>query len=95
MDVKCAFINGYLNEEVYVDQPPGFENDQFPNHVFKLEKALYGLKQDPRAWYERLSNFLMENDFKRGLIDNTLFIKTKGNDMLIVHIYVDDVLFGA
>ena len=64
MDVKCAFLNGYLQEEVYVAQPPGFENADFPNYVYKLDKALYGLKQAPRAWYERLSKFLLGNDFK-------------------------------
>ena len=79
MDVKSVFLNGYLKEEVYVMQPPGFENTEFPNHVFKLDKALYGLKQAPRAWYERLSNFLLENDFRRGKVDTTLFLKTKGN----------------
>ena len=62
MDVKSAFLNGYLKEEVYVKQPPGFESHDFPNHVFKLDKALYGLKQAPRAWYKRLSSFLIEND---------------------------------
>ena len=75
MDVKCAFLNGYL-QEVYVAQPPGFEIEKFPNHVYKLDKALYGLKQAPRAWYERLSKYLLENGFKRGLVDKTLFIKT-------------------
>ena len=84
MDVKSAFLNGYLKEEVYVMQPPGFENSEFPNHVFKLDKALYGLKQAPRAWYERLSNFLLENDFRRGKVDNTLFLKSKGEHLLIV-----------
>jgi len=64
MDVKSAFLNGYLKEEVYVSQPPGFENYKFSNHVFKLDKALYGLKQASRAWYERLSNFLIKNGFK-------------------------------
>src|SRR3954462_1075426 len=66
MDVKSAFLNGFLNEEVFVKQPPGFEDSKFPNHVFKLTKALYGLKQAPRAWYERLSLFLLENNFSRG-----------------------------
>jgi len=78
MDVKSVFLNGYLKEEVYVMQPPGFENNELPNHVFKLDKALYGLKQAPIAWYERLSNFLLENGFRRGKVDNTLFLKSKG-----------------
>ena len=95
MDVKCAFLNGYLNEDVYVEQPPGFEDPTFPNHIFKLYKALYGLKQAPRAWYERLSKFILENDFKRGNIDKTLFLKSKGTHLLVVQIYVDDIIFGA
>jgi len=77
MDVKSAFLNGYLKEEVYVMQPPGFESKEFPNHIFKLEKALSGLKQAPRACYERLSNFLLENGFRRGKVDNTLFLMSK------------------
>jgi len=95
MDVKSAFLNGYLKEEVFVKQPPGFESTEFPDHVFKLDKALYGLKQAPRAWYERLSLFLMENNFKRGKIDSSLFLKFKGEHLLIVQIYVDDIIFGA
>ncbi len=95
MDVKSAFLNGYIMEEVYVGQPPGFENHLHPDYVYKLHKALYGLKQAPRAWYERLSNFLIENKFKRGNVDKTLFIKRKGNDLLLVQIYVDDIIFGA
>jgi len=95
MDVKSAFLNGYLKEEVYVKQPPGFESHDFPNHVFKLDKALYGLKQAPRAWYERLSSFLIENDFQRGKIDNTLLLKSKGEYLLIVQVYGDDLIFGA
>ena len=95
MDVKSAFLNGFINEEVYVEQPPGFEDPNFSNHVFKLSKALYGLKQAPRAWYERLSKFLIEKGFNRGKVDTTLFIKVKGNDILIVQLYVGDVIFGA
>ena len=95
MDVKSAFLNGLITEEVYVEQPPGFENHLFPNHVFKLEKALYGLKQAPRAWYERLSKFLIENGFTRGKVDTTLFIKHKNQNSLLVQIYVDDIIFGA
>ena len=63
MDVKSAFLNGYTNEDVYVEQPPGFEDDKKPNHVYKLKKALYGLKQAPRAWYERLRDFLLSKGF--------------------------------
>ena len=95
MDVKSAFLNGFIKEEVYVEQPPGFESFEKPNHVFKLLKALYGLKQAPRAWYERLTNFLIENGFLRGSVDTTLFIKKKSNDILVVQIYVDDIIFGA
>jgi len=94
MNVKSAFLNGYLKEEVYVSQPLGFENHEFPNRVFKLDKVLYGLKQAPRAWYERLSNFLIENGFQRGKVDNTLFLKSKGEHLLIVQLYVDDIIFG-
>ena len=95
MDVKSAFLNGYIKEEVYVEQPPGFEDHKYPDHVFKLTKALYGLKQAPRAWYERLNSFLLQNNFKRGKVDTTLFIKNTDTDMIIVQIYVDDIVFGA
>ena len=95
MDVKNAFLNGIIEEEVYVKQPSGFEEVLSPEHVFKLKKALYGLKQAPRAWYERLSNFLMENGFTRGQIDNTLFRRKTENDFILVQLYVDDIIFGA
>jgi hypothetical protein len=95
MDVKSAFLNGFIAEEVYVEQPPRFENHEFPNHVFKLSKVLYGLKQAPRAWYERLSGFLIEKGFTRGKLDTTLFLMFDGKDMLIVQIYVDDIIFGS
>ncbi len=95
MDVKSAFLNGFLNEEVYVHQPPGFVDKHKPNHVYKLTKALYGLKQAPRAWYDRLSTFLLENGFSRGKIDTTLFTKNEKHNLLIVQVYVDDIIFGA
>ena len=95
MDVKSAFLNGYIMEEVYVKQPPGFENEKFPDHVYKLSKALYGLKQAPRAWYDRLKNFLLDNDFLMGKTDTTLFVKHKNQDILIVQIYVDYIIFGS
>ena len=73
MDVKSAFLNGVINEEVYVAQPPGFVDFEKPNHVFKLKKALYGLKQAPKAWYDRLKTFLVDHKYTMGLVDNTLF----------------------
>ncbi|KAJ9552865.1 LOW QUALITY PROTEIN: hypothetical protein OSB04_016910 [Centaurea solstitialis] len=83
-----------LKEEVYVKQPPGFESAKYPNHVYFLDKALYGLKQAPRAWYERLSTFLISNGFHRGTTDITLFYKKHVDDILLVQIYVDDIIFG-
>ena len=78
-----------------LNKPPSFENSKRPNHVFKLTKALYGLKQAPRAWYERLSSHLLQNGFTKGNVDTTLFIKRHENDILVVQIYVDDIIFGA
>ena len=66
-----------------------------PNHVFKLNKELYGLKQAPRAWYDKLSKFLLENNFSRRNVDKTLFIQRKCNELLVVQIYIDDIIFGA
>src|ERR1051325_1548875 len=95
MDVKSAFLNGYIDEEVYIHQPPGFENSKHPEFIYKLKKSLYGLKQAPRAWYDRLSNFLLEKDFTRGKVNTALFCKTFKNDILICQIYVDDIIFGS
>jgi Reverse transcriptase (RNA-dependent DNA polymerase) len=95
MDVKSAFLNGELEEEVYVEQPPGFEDANLYDFVYKLFKALYGLKQAPRAWYETLSTFLIENHFTRGVVDKTLFYKHHGKDIILVQIYVDDIVFGS
>ncbi|GJS84314.1 putative ribonuclease H-like domain-containing protein [Tanacetum coccineum] len=95
MDVKSAFLYGTIEEEVYVCQPPGFEDPQFPDKVYKVEKALYGLHQALRAWYETLSTYLLENEFRRGTIDKTLFIKKDKGDILLVQVYVDDVIFGS
>ena len=85
MDVKSAFLNGIVNEEIYVSQPLGFEDHKHPDHVYKLKKALYGLKQAPRQWYERLRFFL----------DKTFFIKKVDFDVISVQIYVDDIIFGS
>jgi hypothetical protein len=95
MDVNNAFLNGPIKEEVYVEQPPGFEDSEYPNHVYKLSKAHYGLKQAPRAWYECLRDFLISNDFKVGKADPTLFTKTIANDLFVCQIYVDDIIFGS
>nr|GFB69228.1 putative ribonuclease H-like domain-containing protein [Tanacetum cinerariifolium] len=95
MDVKSAFLYGTIEEEVYVCQPPGFEESDHPDKVYKVVKALYGLHQAPRAWYETLANYLQENSFHRGQIYQTLFIKKQKGDILLVQIYVDDIIFGA
>ncbi|KAL8156686.1 hypothetical protein AgCh_001692 [Apium graveolens] len=95
MDVKSAFLNGYLKEEVYVKQPPGFIHEKYPNYVYKLKKSVYGLRQSPRCWYERLSQFLVNNGFIRGTLDPTLFIFHKRDNFLLVQVYVDDIVFGS
>nr|GEW47912.1 hypothetical protein [Tanacetum cinerariifolium] len=95
MDVKTAFLNGNLREEVYVSQPDEIVDPDNPNHVYKLMKALYGLKQAPRAWYDMLSPFLISQDFYKGSVDPTLFISRNSNDLLLVQIYVDDIIFAA
>ncbi|GKC40973.1 putative ribonuclease H-like domain-containing protein, partial [Tanacetum coccineum] len=95
MDIKSAFLYGKIEEEVYVCQPLGFEDPEFPDRVYKVEKALYGLHQAPRAWYETLSTYLLENGFQRGTIDKTLFIKKVKGDILLVQVYVDDIIFGS
>nr|GEW45672.1 retrovirus-related Pol polyprotein from transposon TNT 1-94 [Tanacetum cinerariifolium] len=94
IDVKIAFLNGNLREEVYVSQPDGFA-DQNNLNVYKLKKALYGLKQAPRTWYDMLSSFLISQDFFKGSVDPTLFIRRNGNDLLLIQIYVDDIIFAA
>ncbi|GJY01319.1 retrovirus-related pol polyprotein from transposon TNT 1-94 [Tanacetum coccineum] len=95
MDVKTVFLNGNLREEVYVCQSDGFVDPDNPNHVYKLKKALYGLKQAPRAWYDMLSSFLISQDFSKGSVDRTLFIRREGKELLLVQIYVDDIIFAA
>ncbi|GJS51478.1 retrovirus-related pol polyprotein from transposon TNT 1-94 [Tanacetum coccineum] len=95
MDVKTAFLHGTLKEDVYVCQPEGFIDADHPSHVYKLKKALYGLKQAPRAWYDELSKFLLQNHFFKGTIDPTLFIRRFDDDILVVQVYVDDIIFGS
>jgi hypothetical protein len=95
MDVKSVFLNGYINKEVYVEEPPEFEDYKQPNHIYKLRKALYGLKQAPRACYERLRDFLLSKGFKMGKVDTTLFTKKIGKGLFVLQIYVDDIIFGS
>jgi hypothetical protein len=95
MDVKSAFLNGVLEEEVYVRQPPGFERENYSHRVYKLRKALYGLKQAPKAWYGRLRGFLFERGIEMGKVDQTLFLLRQGRDILIMQVYMDDIVFGG
>ncbi|GKD85752.1 retrovirus-related pol polyprotein from transposon TNT 1-94 [Tanacetum coccineum] len=95
IDVKTAFLNGELKEEVYVHQPEGFVDPERPHHVYRLKKALYGLKQAPRAWYDTLSKFLLAQGFSKGVVDPTLFIRKTGKHTLHVQIYVDDIIFAS
>ncbi|GJT66590.1 putative ribonuclease H-like domain-containing protein, partial [Tanacetum coccineum] len=95
MDVKSAFLYGIIDEEVYVSQPPGFVDPKYPTKVYKVMKALYGLHQAPRAWYATLSTFLLKSGYRRGTIDKTLFIKKEKNDIMLVQVYVDDIIFGS
>nr|GEW67728.1 retrovirus-related Pol polyprotein from transposon TNT 1-94 [Tanacetum cinerariifolium] len=95
MDVKTAFLNGKLNEEVYVSQPEGFVDPDHPTHVYRLKNALYVLKQAPRAWYDTLSWFLLNNNFSNGALDPTLFTRKTGKHILLVQIDVDDIIFAS
>jgi hypothetical protein len=95
MDTKGTFLNEPIKEEVYVEQPPGFQDQEYPNHVYKLHKALYSLKQAPRAWYECLRDFLTQNSFKIGKANSTLFTRKVDKDLFIWQIYVDEIIFGS
>ncbi|GJW24412.1 putative ribonuclease H-like domain-containing protein [Tanacetum coccineum] len=95
IDVKSAFLYGKIEEEVYVCQPPGFEYPDFLDRVYKVENALYGLHQAPRAWYETLSTYLLDNRFQRGKIDKTLFINRHKGNILLVQVYVDDIILSS
>jgi hypothetical protein len=95
MHVKSDFLNGVIQEEVYVRQPPGFENTKYLYRVYKLSKTLYELNQASRAWYARLKTFLLENGYVMGSVDKTLFTLKCGINFLLVQIYVDDIIFGG
>nr|GEU71973.1 retrovirus-related Pol polyprotein from transposon TNT 1-94 [Tanacetum cinerariifolium] len=95
MDVKTAFFHGTIKEDVYVCQPESFIDDDHPSHVYKLNKAIYGLKQAPRAWYDELLKFLLQNRFSKGTINPTLIIRRFDDDILVIHVFLDDIIFGS
>nr|GEX30525.1 retrovirus-related Pol polyprotein from transposon TNT 1-94 [Tanacetum cinerariifolium] len=95
IDVKSDFLNVVIDEDMYVAQPLSFVDFQKPNHVYKLKKALYGLKQDPKAWYDRLQSFIINNKYNMRIVDNTLFTKIKDSHLIIIQIYVDDIICGS
>ena len=95
MDVKTAFLNGFLKEDVYVAQPKGFIDPHYPDHVLYLKKALYGLKQAPKAWYDWLTQYLISHGFIRGQADQTLFIKREDGELIIAQVYFDDIIIGS
>jgi hypothetical protein len=94
MDVKSVFLSGPIKEEVYVEQSPSFKSEDYPNFIYKLHKTLYGLKQTPREWYECLRDFLIDNGFRIGKDDFTLFTRRMGKDLFVCQIYVDDIIFS-
>ena len=95
MDVKSTFLNGELKEEVYIEQPEGFQLSENRNYVCRLKKALYGLKQAPRAWYARLDKYLQQKGFCRGNVDSNLYFKQDQGHLIILEVYVDDIIFGS
>jgi hypothetical protein len=95
MNVKSAFLNGVIQEKVFVRQLPGFENSKYPNRVYKHSKVLYELKQAPRAWYAMLKTFLLEHGYIMGSVDKTIFTLKHVTDFLLVQIYVDDIIIGG
>ena len=94
MIFKSSFLNGDLEEEVYFHKHEGFQLMDNPHYVCKLKKELYGLKQAPRAWYHRLDKYLQDKGFKKGDVDSNLYIKSEGDNLLVVLVYVDDIIFG-
>ena len=95
MDVKSTFLNGELEEEVYIEQPEGFQLSENEDYVCRLKRALYGLKQAPRAWYSKLDRYLQQQNFKRGSAYRNLYIKSNNDNILIIEVYVDDIIFGS
>ena len=95
MDVKSSFLNWELEEEVYIEQPKGFQLSENTDYVCKLKKALYGLKQAPRAWYSRLDKYLQQAGFRKGSAETNLYIKVSQGNILLIEVYVDDIIFGS
>lgn len=95
LDVKSAFLHGELKEDVYVEQPRGFESEKEREKVYKLKKALYGLRQAPRAWYSRIESYFQREGFRKCYCEHTLFVKTEGNNLLIISLYVDDLIYTS
>jgi hypothetical protein len=95
MDVKYAFLNGNMEEEVFIEHPEGFQLSENQDYVCKLKKSLYGLKQAPRAWYSRLDKYLQQQGFKRGTAESNIYIKEENGNMIIIVVYVDDIIFGS
>jgi hypothetical protein len=95
MDVKSTFLNGELEEEVYIEQPEGFQLSENADYMCKLKNTLYGLKQAPRAWYSRLNKYLQQAGFRKGSADNNLYIKVSQGNILLIEVYVDDIIFGS
>ena len=95
MDVKSSFLNGELEEEVYIEQPEGFLLSQKEDYVCRLNKALYCLKQAPRAWYAHLDGYLHQQGFKKGTVDSNLYVEIDKDNLTIVEVYVDDIIFGS
>jgi hypothetical protein len=95
MDVKSSFLNGELEEEVYIEQPERFQLSENTDYVCKLKKALYGLKWAPRAWYSKLDKYLQQEGFIKGSADNNLYIKVSQGNILLIKVYVDDIIFGS
>jgi hypothetical protein len=95
MDVKSSFLSGELEEEVYIEQPEGFQLLENVDYVCKLKKSLYGLKEGPRAWYSRLDKYLQQEGFRKGSADINLYIKVTQDNILLIEVYVDDIIFGS
>ena len=93
LDVKSAFLNGDLEEETFVEQPPGYVIKQHKNKVYRLKKALYGLKQAPRCWNSKIDEYLLKNGFIKSPSEPSLYVKKEGTDFLILCLYVDDLIY--